>query len=857
MEAAGTGDEGSFAPGAMDRLRHELREQRPTIVAEDRRYSLRLGVEATTEAEALFSASARWREAIRSLGLPAWPLARAEVVSAEEFERSQGPAAERQARALPGATGVPSDQLADDLLARALRDSLTGLVNRDLFADRLRSALAEDGAAGDGWGVLLFDLDRFGAVNRSEGAAVGDRVLAVLASRISLVREHALVARFGGDEFAILVKAAEPGDADQVATRLLSVIRAPVELGGRRIAVTASVGAASSAEMRYPDDVIREAAMAMCIAKADGGDCVRRFDAGVSVDVRRLEFNTDPAPDRLANVLLMERAALAANECETLEEAASIVLQQVCAHTGWPVGHLSLISSNSGRAEPTTIWHIRGPGNFEPFRRACEARSLAMGAGLAGRVLQTGQLAGIADIATEPTFPPDVVSAAAAVGIKAAVAFPILVGCDVVAVLEFYCSGRRRVYDALREMMRGVCAQLGRVAERSRAQAALARSEEKYRTLADSVPVLMWMAGLDGEAIMFNRAWLEFTGRTLEQELSGRGMACIHPDDVDHCFQTYRTGFERREPIEMDYRLRRADGEYRIISGHGNPIGHGDDFQGYVGGGIDVTDRRRAEAEMRDNEARLRALLAASSTMIVLLGADGTLIADYQGTSAGLGYREGSTSGRRGFEFVHPDDLDRSMEAFVATLAQPGVGQPFRCRVRHADGPWRWVEAVATNLLDYPPVQAIVVSAVDITDRKTAEDALAEIARRQREGRDPERLGLWHWDTRIGEAWWSDEMFEILGVGSWTKPEAADFMAAVHPADRARLAEDRGALLSGQPIGVHQYRIIRPNGQTRRVQSHGIVLRDAGGKPAAIFGTLQDVTDTSPSEEPVDHSGAA
>ncbi len=745
----------------LDHLQQVLGAHQPSIGADHGRCSVQIQVAATSAADALISASARWTDAARTVDMPQWQLVRAEVKTVEECEREGTNDSRRPPVAVGPCAGADADRghrengradklLAEELLSRALRDGLTGLVSRELFTDRVRSVLADE-ESGDEWVVFDVDLDQFASLNRTAGAALGDRVLAVLSARMCEVPEHALVARLGGDEFAVLLHGVAPGDADEAASRMLQIIRAPVLVEGHTFAVTASVGVASSGQMTYPDDLVREAGVAMCQAKADGGNCARRFDRRVSVDVRRLDFDSDPAPDRWANVLLLEQAALAANEYETLEDAAAIVLRQVCAHTGWPIGHLSLVSCTGDRVEPTRIWHTGGPDHFREFRQVCEATSMGPGEGVAGKALETAQFTCGADMAGKPHFSAALAVVGDPVGIKAAAVFPILVGREVVALLEFYCSGKRRSSDSLRQVMKAVCGQLSRVAERSRAQAALARSEEKYRTLADSVPVLMWMTGPDGRVSMFNREWLEFTGRNQEEELRDRWSACVHPEDAERCHEAYRTAFALRQAFQLDYRLRRADGEYRIVAGCGRPIGEGDGFQGYVGAGVDVTDRRRAEAAVHHSEARFRALLGNSGAMVTLLGADGRVIADYQGGAEGMGYPEGSTTGRLGFDFLHPDDQQAASDAFALCLASPGVSVPFRCRVRHADGPWRWVDAVGTNRLDYPPVEAIIISAVDINEHKMLEHRLAEAEEKCRQATDLATMGLQGWEAFVTE----------------------------------------------------------------------------------------------------------
>jgi PAS domain S-box-containing protein len=130
----------------------------------------------------------------------------------------------------------------------------------------------------------------------------------------------------------------------------------------------------------------------------------------------------------------------------------------------------------------------------------------------------------------------------------------------------------------------------------------LAEVEQRFRIMADAAPVLLWMSRTDGLCTFFNQTWLDFTGRTQEQEWGVGWAEGVHFEDLQYCLDTYVDAFNRREKFEMEYRLRRADGEYRWVLDRGVPrLWPDGTFAGYIGSCIDITDRKLAERELQRN----------------------------------------------------------------------------------------------------------------------------------------------------------------------------------------------------------------------------------------------------------------
>ncbi len=144
------------------------------------------------------------------------------------------------------------------------------------------------------------------------------------------------------------------------------------------------------------------------------------------------------------------------------------------------------------------------------------------------------------------------------------------------------------------------------ITERRRAGEAIVESEERFRLLANTAPVLIWMSGPDKLCDYFNQPWLEFTGRRMEEERGNGWVTGVHAEDRQRCLDTYVANFDRRKKFEMEYRLRRYDGKYRWVLDVGAPRFNSDaSFAGYVGCCIDISDQKQAQRALIEVSGQL------------------------------------------------------------------------------------------------------------------------------------------------------------------------------------------------------------------------------------------------------------
>jgi two-component system sensor kinase FixL len=255
------------------------------------------------------------------------------------------------------------------------------------------------------------------------------------------------------------------------------------------------------------------------------------------------------------------------------------------------------------------------------------------------------------------------------------------------------------------------------ITKRKIAEEELRESEGRFRTVADAAPVLIWMSGPDKLCTFFNKGWLEFTGRAIDQELGSGWAEGVHAEDRGRCIAVYEKAFDAREPFTMEYRLRRGDGEYRWVLDSGTPHFASDGaFLGYIGSGIDITDRKRAEEQFR-------LVLDAAPNAMIMVDSAGTISFANAPAATVFGYPHSELLGGNVERLIPKRFRDRHAGYRKDFLSQPssramGVGRDLFGRRK--DGSEFPVE-VGLSPIRTPQGLFVLASVIDITARKQAE----------------------------------------------------------------------------------------------------------------------------------------
>jgi len=267
------------------------------------------------------------------------------------------------------------------------------------------------------------------------------------------------------------------------------------------------------------------------------------------------------------------------------------------------------------------------------------------------------------------------------------------------------------------------------ISERKRAEQKLRESEERFRSMADAAPVMIWMSDTEKLCTFFNKGWLDFTGRTLPQEFGNGWSDGVHEEDFHRCIETYSTAFDAREEFTMEYRLRRYDGEYRWVADHGVPrYGSDGAFLGYIGTAIDITERKRSAEALEKERAFLRQVIDATPNFIFAKDREGRFTLANQAVADAYGTTVENLIGKTDADF---NSNNREVESFrrtdrevIDTLEERFIPEE---RLTDSQGNIRWVQTIKRPIIERDGnANQVLGASTDITRRRETELELRE-----------------------------------------------------------------------------------------------------------------------------------
>lgn len=312
--------------------------------------------------------------------------------------------------------------------------------------------------------------------------------------------------------------------------------------------------------------------------------------------------------------------------------------------------------------------------------------------------------------------------------------------------------------------------------DRKQAEAQQQESEARFRIMADTAPVMIWMSDTDQLGHYFNKVWLQFTGRTLAQEMGTGWMESLHPDDLPECRDIYRRAFDDRSEYRIECRLRRYDGEYRWVLGTGVPRYRPDrTFAGYISSYIDISDRKLAEQERvaalsREQAARLqaeetaKALQSANGRITNILESitDAFIAMDLKGNYTYVNLKAQELLGKSKAELIgknvweiFPWAVDLPFSKMVAKALAEKV------TIEYEEFVPLWNKWLKVRF--YPSDAGLSAYIQDVSDRKQAESALQASEEKLRMLVEANLMGIMFGDVNGGIMEANDEFLRIVG----------------------------------------------------------------------------------------------
>lgn len=374
-------------------------------------------------------------------------------------------------------------------------------------------------------------------------------------------------------------------------------------------------------------------------------------------------------------------------------------------------------------------------------------------------------------------------------------------------------------------------------------------SEERYRTLVETARDVIYTLSADGTITSLNPAFEHLTGWFRSDWLGKPFAPLVHPDDLPFALMTFEQLLRGNTPKIFELRIRTKAGHYMVAEFTKTPQMRDGNIIGALGIARDVTDRKKAEENLRQSEEQFRLIAENVDDLIAMLDTEGRRIYNSPSYNKILGDPE-QLHGTEAFSEIHPEDRERIRRVFRQTV-ETGIGQRAEFRFLLKDGSVRYIESQGSVIknADQTSEKVIVVSR-DITERIQADEKIKKSEQQLAAAQQLAHIGSWEWDIISDKIIWSDELCRIYGVNPvGFKATYENFLERVHPDDREKVKAGVAHGFQTKEPFQFEHRIILPNGTIRILEGRGEIITDASGKPIRMMGTGQDITDQKRASE--------
>ena len=415
-------------------------------------------------------------------------------------------------------------------------------------------------------------------------------------------------------------------------------------------------------------------------------------------------------------------------------------------------------------------------------------------------------------------------------------------------------------------------------ASRRRAEEALRESEQRWRSLTEALPQLVWGAGPDGRCDYFSTQWTTYTGISESELLGWAWMEALHPDDREPTRQFWTESVAGRQPYDVEYRIRRSDGTYGWFKTRGTPIRNTDGrIVKWFGTCTDITDRKRAEQALKEQEQELRQARDLLEITVMErtkeLRRNEAYLAEAQKLSktGSFGWnvfggeiywseetfrifeygRETKPGLQLVLERTHPEDRVR-VQQLIDRSSQDAKAFDLEHRLLMPDGSVKHVHVVGRLLETGQPGKTEFVGAItDITERKRAEVALRQTESYLEEAQRLTHTGSWAWNVERREnVHWSQEQYRLFGLDP--ESNSLSFEKAfqrIHPDDQATFNQVVERAIRERSDFEVDFRIVLPDGSTKYSRSVGHPVFNDSDELVEFVGTGIDMTERRQAEK--------